>query len=174
VLLIDKARFPREKVCGDAFSGKSIGIARELGLIGEFGQHPHAIVRGLTMVAPNGKAVTVPFPNATGMDFAGYTIQRVRTDNIFLSAALLDANIFVRQNFNVTALIRDETGAVCGVSGTDTLNGNIYSYKGAWLSVLTGLHPQSQGSSACRTSPCRTFTPPYAATGTTSRALPTT
>ena len=66
-LLIDKARFPREKVCGDAFSGKSIGIARELGLIDEFGQHPHAIVHGLTMVAPNGKAVTVPFPNATGM-----------------------------------------------------------------------------------------------------------
>ena len=130
VLLIDKARFPREKVCGDAFSGKSIGIARELGLIDEFGQHPHAIVRGLTMVAPNGKAVTVPFPNATGMDFAGYTIQRVRTDNIFLSAALLDANIFVRQEFSVTALIRDETGAVCGVSGTDTLNGNFYSYKG--------------------------------------------
>jgi len=29
VLLIDKAKFPRDKICGDAFSGKSVGIAKE-------------------------------------------------------------------------------------------------------------------------------------------------
>lgn len=130
VLLIDKSRFPREKVCGDAFSGKSIGIARELGLLSEFEHHPHAIIHGLTMVAPNGKAVTVPFPNANGVDFAGYTLQRIRTDNIFLSAALLDANIFVRQDFTVTGLIRDEAGAVGGVTGKDTQSGKDVSYKG--------------------------------------------
>ncbi len=130
VLLIDKSRFPREKVCGDAFSGKSIGITRELGLLPEFEHHPHAIIHGLTMVAPNGKAVTVPFPNANGVDFAGYTIQRIRTDNIFLSAALLDANIFVRQNFSVTGLLRDENGIVCGVSGKDSESGKEGVYKG--------------------------------------------
>ena len=28
VLLLDKARFPRDKICGDAVSGKSIGVMR--------------------------------------------------------------------------------------------------------------------------------------------------
>ncbi|VVB99484.1 Thiamine thiazole synthase [uncultured archaeon] len=35
VLLVDKAKFPRDKICGDAFSGKSMGIARELGMVPE-------------------------------------------------------------------------------------------------------------------------------------------
>jgi geranylgeranyl reductase family protein len=129
VLLIDKAFFPREKVCGDAFSGKSIGIAAELGLIDSFESQPHAKIRSLTMVAPNGKAICVPFPNASGMEFAGYTIERIRTDNIFLSAALSDANITVRQNFAVSSLLRSGD-AVCGVCGKDATTGKEESFFG--------------------------------------------
>ena len=32
VLLIDKDRFPRDKVCGDAISGKSVEVLRQLGV----------------------------------------------------------------------------------------------------------------------------------------------
>ncbi|HET6566494.1 MAG TPA: FAD-dependent monooxygenase, partial [Rhodothermales bacterium] len=32
VLLIDRATFPRDKVCGDAISGKSVDVLRRLGL----------------------------------------------------------------------------------------------------------------------------------------------
>jgi len=151
-LLLEKTHFPREKVCGDAFSGKSIGIARELGLLSEFGRHPHAIIRGLKMISPNGKSVTVPFPNAEGLDFAGYTLRRIHTDNIFLSSALLDANVSVRQNFTVTGLVRDASGAVCGVSGKDTGSGKELVFKGrvivgadgaaSTISRLAGLESQ--------------------------------
>lgn len=128
VLLLDKAQFPREKVCGDAFSGKSLGVARDLGLLAEIERHPHGIVRGLLMVAPNGKKVSVPFPNATGLDFSGYTIERKHTDNIFFSAALMDKHITVRQNFSVTGLLRGENGSVCGVSGKDVLTNEERSF----------------------------------------------
>lgn len=118
VLLLDKATFPRAKVCGDAFSGKSIGIARELGVLGEIPGLPHGIVRGLLMVAPSGKKVNVPFPNASGMEFAGYTVERQRVDYLFFQRALNHKNITALQGFTVSGLERTPSGAVCGVSGT--------------------------------------------------------
>ncbi len=118
VLLLDKSAFPREKVCGDAFSGKSIGVMRELGLLSQMEKHQHGIVRGVSMISPNGKCVTVPFPNADGMDFAGYTIRRAELDNIFFQAALQHKNIETIQKFQVQGLLKNEAGAVIGVEGT--------------------------------------------------------
>ena len=37
-LLLDKAAFPRDKVCGDALSGKSVRILKELDLLDEAGE----------------------------------------------------------------------------------------------------------------------------------------
>ncbi len=118
VLLLEKASFPREKVCGDAFSGKSIGIARDLGLLDAIPLLPHGVVRGLRMVSPGGKTVDVPFPNAAGMEFAGYTVERRDVDNLLFKEASKDKNITILQNFAVGGLERDSSGAVCGISGT--------------------------------------------------------
>ena len=35
VLLLEKAKYPRDKICGDAVSGKSVGMLKELGLDAE-------------------------------------------------------------------------------------------------------------------------------------------
>ena len=118
VLLFDKvASFPREKVCGDAFSGKSIGVARELGILPELEKKPHSIVRGLTLIAPNGKQVSVPFPNADGCPFAGYTVARVDTDDAFFRAAEAHPKISVLLGFSPDELLK-EGESVCGITGT--------------------------------------------------------
>jgi menaquinone-9 beta-reductase len=118
VLLVDKvASFPREKVCGDAFSGKSIGVARELGVLASLEKKPHGIVRGLALIAPNGKRVEVPFPNADGMPFAGYTVERADTDEVFFRAAEAHPKIKMVVGFFADGLLR-EGNAVCGVTGT--------------------------------------------------------
>jgi geranylgeranyl reductase family protein len=118
VLLLDKAAFPREKVCGDAFSGKSIGIARELGVLPKLSSLPHGIVRGLTMISPDNKRVNVPFPPAEGMEFAGYTIERREVDNLFFQTAAAHPGITALQGFMVSGLEKTASGAVCGVSGS--------------------------------------------------------
>ena len=118
VLILDKAVFPREKVCGDAFSGKSLGIARELGLLPEIEKRRHAIIRGVAIIAPNGKQVDIPFPNAEGMNLPGYTIARIDTDDILFQAAHAHKNIQTYQNFTVAGLLKNGQGAVCGVGGT--------------------------------------------------------
>ena len=118
VLLVDKVpSFPREKVCGDAFSGKSIGVARELGVLEALGKKPHGIVRGLALISPNGKRVDVPFPNAEGMPFSGYTIARMDTDHSFFSAAEAHPKISLLPGFSTEELLR-EGGAVSGIAGT--------------------------------------------------------
>jgi geranylgeranyl reductase family protein len=120
VLLLDKASFPREKVCGDAFSGKSISIMAELGHLPSIVKFPHGIVRGMTMISPEGKCVSVPFRKAKGMDFAGYTIRRMDLDSILIKAALENEKITVIQDFLVQGLIRDEKGNVVGVEGASS------------------------------------------------------
>ena len=44
-LLLDKASFPRDKICGDALSGKSISVLDELGLLDEIHQLPGALIK---------------------------------------------------------------------------------------------------------------------------------
>jgi len=117
VLLLERSRFPREKVCGDAFSGKSIGIMRELGLLHYLDSYPHGKIHGVLLSAPSGKSVTVPFPKADGMEFAGYTIARINTDNILFHSAKSHPRITAIENFLVQNVIRDKSGAACGVEG---------------------------------------------------------
>ena len=120
VLLLDKAKFPREKVCGDAVSGKSIGVLRRLGLLSALEKPPHGVIMGLKMVAPDGHEVRVPFPNAEGMACAGYVLPRQQTDLILQSAAKKEPTITVMENFTIETYEKDAQGRVCGVSGVQT------------------------------------------------------
>ena len=58
--VIDKAVFPRDKICGDAFSGKVVDVLRELD-IDVSDTATQLPSWGVTFVAPNGKALRVPF-----------------------------------------------------------------------------------------------------------------
>lgn len=63
-VLIDKATFPRDKICGDALSGKVTMLLNRLdpSILQDFDQKSiHAGVWGIRFVAPNNKVVDVPF-----------------------------------------------------------------------------------------------------------------
>src|SRR3989338_5356002 len=59
VLLVDKARFPRDKTCGDGISGKSKAILKEIGIIGELEEAPHSQMNGVIFSSPNGKILEI-------------------------------------------------------------------------------------------------------------------
>ena len=61
VLLLDKARFPRDKICGDAISGKSVDVLRRLGVIDCLEQIGSQGSWGITFGAPSGDTVAIPF-----------------------------------------------------------------------------------------------------------------
>ena len=63
--IIDKAVFPRDKVCGDALSGKSVYVLNQLdpSIIPSFDKQKNEFIEswGVKFVAPNGKAIDIPF-----------------------------------------------------------------------------------------------------------------
>ena len=114
VLLLDKAKFPREKVCGDACSSAGLNIIKELGLLPATKKQPHVKVNRLLLTAPNGKSIIMPYSKVKGLDCAGFIIKRKNNDNVLFSAARREAKVM--EGFVVESLIF-EKGAVVGVFG---------------------------------------------------------
>jgi menaquinone-9 beta-reductase len=98
VALFDKEKFPRDKPCGDAISGKSVRVLDALGLIDEVEKSPMALANGVRFTSPKGTELVVPFPKpkasaervAMGKDpfnEPGYVCRREVYDNLVFKAA---------------------------------------------------------------------------------------
>jgi geranylgeranyl reductase family protein len=82
VVLVDKATFPRDKICGDGLTAGALRILEELGL------DPRAVaswqhVDDVVVRSPSGREVTFPLPRGQG----SYAVVARRAD---LDSALLD------------------------------------------------------------------------------------
>jgi geranylgeranyl reductase family protein len=114
VLLLDKAEFPRDKVCGDGIGWNSIRLLSDLGLSLESSireLHSCDRVRG---VSPGGCVFEGPFPKKDGYCRHGYVIPRKRFDHVLWQFALQQGAKF--ESLRVTEpLIK--RGVVCGVRG---------------------------------------------------------
>lgn len=115
VLLLDKEAFPRDKICGDAISGKSVDALKELGLIQHFQREECLGSWGVTFSGPAGDEVAIPFTKALDRPIApGFVCSRETFDNILLSQAR-DEGVEIRERVAVTALLKKEervTGVV--------------------------------------------------------------
>ena len=87
-LLVDKATFPRDKVCGDALSGKVMRVLDRLApdvgvaLRADARQFPSW---GVTFTAPSGRSLRVPFSRNTGTgDAPGAIMARLDLDQLLL------------------------------------------------------------------------------------------
>lgn len=115
VLLLDKAKFPRDKVCGDAVSGKSFGVLKELNLLSKIEERPHAKIFGVVFSSPNGKVVQIDFPQPDPNNRRpGYCMRRVVTDNMLFENAKKYAQ--AREEFLVNDVLW-ENGQAVGVRG---------------------------------------------------------
>jgi len=110
VLLLDAARFPRDKVCGEGVSPEAWRILDVLGAsdaVRELSPHP---LRGMQLVSPDGTAFRGEY---RGRERPGFALRRLHLD-----AALLDvarrAGVEVREGARVVSLVR-EGDAVAGV-----------------------------------------------------------
>lgn len=121
--LVDKATFPRDKICGDALSGKSISILHELGLLQRVGQLPGATIREVVFGSPNHVIACVDLKRydhrdlLTGqvMPMEGYVIRREVLDNfLFEEARQTVAGCY--EGFSVKDMIYDGDRVV-GVRG---------------------------------------------------------
>lgn len=100
VCVVDRAHFPRDKVCGDAVSNDGMQLLEQLGARASVEQGPHAVVRRAAAIFPDGTRI------AREYERPGYIVPRYHLDDCLRRA--LEANgARLLQDCNVASLTRD-------------------------------------------------------------------
>lgn len=114
--IIDKATFPRDKICGDALSGKTVHIMRQYdeSFLHTFNELNHIAnpSYGIHFFSPNGEKLSVPFgKNSTAMKFPpGYVSKRIDFDMYLFEELKKYSCIQIIENTNVRLYERTENG----------------------------------------------------------------
>ena len=119
-MIIDRAVFPRDKVCGDALSGKVVDVFRKLDekFLDEIYQSESIYTGsyGVTFAGPNGKSIGIPFKKnlAVLAHPPGFIAKRLHFDNFLFSK--IDRNTAtVLENAAVRDLQYKDDGVLCEI-----------------------------------------------------------
>ena len=99
-LVVERERFPREKVCGDCLNPSCWPVLERLGLTQRVWDLTHSKLTSVEFIAIDGHKVIVDFP--TGED-CELSIKRSLFDDLLLKRAC-DLGVHVREETTVTAL----------------------------------------------------------------------
>jgi geranylgeranyl reductase family protein len=114
VLLLEKERFPRGKVCGDGISPPALETLDRLGILPPVLEKNPWKIEGLTISSPDGKAVEASFSHLKGPYAFGLVMPRREFDSLVLYQARKYPNIEILENWEVRDFI-DQNGWVKGV-----------------------------------------------------------
>ena len=126
-LLLDKSKFPRDKTCGDALSGKSVKILNDLNLVEGVNKLDGSIIKRIIFANPKHSECELLLDKSLNKDHIshGYVIPRITFDNYMLEQAKKVSD--VEEGFFVKDLLFDDKRVV-GVSGK-TDNGDRKEYR---------------------------------------------
>ncbi len=97
VLVVDRARFPRNKTCGDAVSNRGVELCRQLGALEAILAGPHARVTTAAAILPDGARIQRDYSDV------GLIVPRLDLDNA-LKQALVRSGAALREGNAVTAI----------------------------------------------------------------------
>lgn len=109
--LLDKASFPRDKVCGDAIPGPALRMLSELGFADEAATFPRKeMITSSRLVAPNGKSMTIQWVTKA------FNSRRMDFDTFLLDLVKKHSNVQVLEGMEVSAINveKDEVKVVAG------------------------------------------------------------
>ena len=116
-VILEKEKFPRDKVCGDACGGKTSFVLRKADpewLQQIFGRSTEYMpTHGALFFSPDGKSLTIPFSrkNVLPGQAAGFTTPRITFDH-FLFEKLTTPYSTIHQNASVQTISRTSEGLV--------------------------------------------------------------
>ncbi len=120
VLLLDQARFPRDKICADNKSWICTDLVKDLGLWAAFQKLPKQEIRAMLFSTPGGHVLRVPLDDAKVRSHGPhYNVRRTVFDDVLFQAAKRHENIQVREGFRVQRVLK-EKDRVIGLQGTDS------------------------------------------------------
>ncbi|MGH7650806.1 MAG: NAD(P)/FAD-dependent oxidoreductase [Gemmatimonadaceae bacterium] len=118
VLVLDRAKFPRDKTCAEYLSPEASRILSKMEVLDEIERSGAAQLAGMRVRAPNGFVANGEFASNhgfRGFRDRGLAVRRVILDDIVLRGARA-AGARVEESARVTDLVRDERSRVRGVS----------------------------------------------------------
>jgi len=129
ILLLDKEKFPRDKVCGDAISGKSMEVLRDLDLIKEAQELPGSHIHSVVFGSPKFKLIDIPLQGSKRKDVpTGLVIPRKIFDAFMFEKAEQKAARSIT-GFQMIDIIKDNDH-ICGVKGLNQNSGNREEFYG--------------------------------------------
>ncbi len=117
VLVLDRAFFPRDKVCAEYLSPQASRIFSDMGVLDEIEATGAAHLAGMILRAPSGQTVHAEFAGVKGFSAysnRGLALRRTVLDDILLRRAKL-TGARVEEGARVTDVTRDHAGRVNGV-----------------------------------------------------------
>jgi menaquinone-9 beta-reductase len=118
VLVLDRARFPRDKVCAEYLSPQASRILSDMGVLDAIEATGPAHLRGMKLGAPNGHFAVGEFAanhGFRGFRDKGLAVRRTILDEIVLGGAR-KAGARVEESMRVVDLTRNGSATVSGVS----------------------------------------------------------
>jgi geranylgeranyl reductase family protein len=122
VLVLDKSRFPREKVCGDGLTPRAVKVLTSMGVpLDE--SDGWLRNRGLRIIGGGGR-IELDWPELSS--YPGYGLVRTRLDfDEILARHAQKAGARLLEGHNVTGPVRDDrTGRITGVTAQESVNGD--------------------------------------------------
>jgi menaquinone-9 beta-reductase len=110
VLLVDKEKFPRDKICGDALTVSCLEILQEFNLMDQLLQEPHGCANNMIFYDENQRLVPINISNSQDIS----TARRWIFDNVLFQAAKAHAD--TKEEFKVENLLMQD-GSVFGIQG---------------------------------------------------------
>lgn len=117
VLVLDRARFPRDKVCAEYLSPQASRILDTMGVLEKAEAAGGAQLAGMMVRAPSGESFCGKFAGAhgfRGFRDSGLALRRTVLDSLLLNQARA-SGARVRESVRVVDLVRDDGGRVSGV-----------------------------------------------------------
>ena len=123
-IIIDKSRFPRDKICGDALSGKSVSVLQKIDPIfaKQLINNKTSCLPswGCSFIAPNGMRIDIPFKKQIeNTEPPGFLSKRMDFDNSLFNQ--LNPNYAtIIQNAHVHNLTKKENGFIVDYTQDNT------------------------------------------------------
>jgi flavin-dependent dehydrogenase len=117
VLLLDRARFPRDKPCGEGLLPTGVGALAELGLLASVRRTALRLEGvGFSVDEPGAPFAFARFPDDGGAPAYGLGIRRLAFDALLVDAVRAQPTATVLEGVAATALLRRPDGAVGGLA----------------------------------------------------------
>ena len=137
VLVLDRAEFPRDKVCGEFISPAADDILKELGVLDAIQQTDPVRLRGVAISSYGTPELCIDYPACPGRvnPMTSLSLSRFQLDHLLVQK-LIEQGVEVREQHAVDDFLFEEN-RVTGVKGRDEAN-RLFTYSASVVVDASG------------------------------------